>query len=132
MLVEIEKIRRFGWSPFPVVQVQTPVGRTAVPWRGAPDAVLGQYHVEWTIDMEISWGQNAKPATDPGPAIFAGSHFVVFRGRLGLAHDGAGVLDLDGSIILLDFAEPPPAATDASWVQIYVPHEDVQLHPLEL
>ncbi|GAA4595722.1 hypothetical protein BJY16_001772 [Actinoplanes octamycinicus] len=132
MLVEIEKMRRFGWSPFPIVQVQTPVGRTAVPWCGAPDVVLGQYHVEWTIDTELSWGVNAKPAADPGPAIFAGGHCVVLRGRLGLTPDGAGVLDLDGSMILLDFVDTPPAEADASWVQIYVPHPDIQLHPFEL
>jgi hypothetical protein len=132
VLVEIEKVRRFDWSPFPIVQVQTPVGRTAVPWCGSPDAVPGRYDVEWTIDMEISWGLNAKLAAEPGPAILAGGHCVILRGRLGLTPDGAGVLDLDGAMILLDFAEPPPAEVDASWVQIYVPHKDVQLYPFDL
>jgi hypothetical protein len=132
VLVEIEKVRRFAWSPFPIVQVQTPVGRTAVPWCGAPDAVPGRYDVEWTIDMELSWGLNAKLAAEPGPAILAGGHCVILRGRLGLTPDGAGVLNLDGSMILLDFAEPPPAEADVSWVQISVPHKDVQLHPFEL
>jgi hypothetical protein len=55
MRVEMEKIRRFEWSPFPIVQVQTPVGRTAVPWCGPPDAALGRYDVEWTITTEIRW-----------------------------------------------------------------------------
>jgi hypothetical protein len=132
VLVEIERVRRFGWSPFPIVQVETPVGRTAVPWCGAPDAAPGQYHVEWTIDMEISWGLNARPAAEPGPAILAGGHCAILRGRLRLTPDGAGVLDLDGSMILLDFVEPPPAEVDASWVQIHVPHKDVQLHPFDL
>ncbi|MDW5330244.1 hypothetical protein [Plantactinospora sp. KLBMP9567] len=132
MLVEVEKVRRFAWSPFPVVQVETPVGRTAVPWCGAPDAALGRHHVEWTINTEISWGLNAELAAEPGPAILAGGHCVILRGRLRLSPDGVGVLDLNGSMILLDFVERPPAEADASWVQIYVPHKDVQLHPFEL
>jgi hypothetical protein len=132
VLVEIEKLRRFDGSPFPIAQVQTPVGRTAVLWCGAPDAVPGRYDVEWTIDMEISWGLNAKLAAEPGPAILAGGHSVILRGRLGLTPDGSGVLDLDGSMILLDFVESPPADVDASWVQIHVPHKNVQLHPFEL
>ncbi|MEU8816712.1 hypothetical protein [Actinoplanes sp. NPDC048796] len=132
MLVEVEKVLRFDWSPFPIVQVRTPVGRTVVPWCGAPDAVPGRYDVEWTIDMKISWGLDAKLAADPGPAISAGGHGVVLRGRLALTPDGAGVLDLDGSMILLDFVEPPPAEADASWVQIHVSRKDVQLHPFGL
>jgi hypothetical protein len=132
VLVVIEKVCRFDWSPFPVVQIETPVGRTAVPWCGAPDVALGRYHVEWTINTEISWGLNAKPAAAPGPAILAAGHCAILRGRLGLTPDGAGVLDLGGSMILLDFVEPPPAEVDASWVQIYVAHKDVQLHPFEL
>jgi hypothetical protein len=132
VLVEIEKVRRFAWSPFPVVQVKTPVGRTAVPWCGAPDAPVGQYHIEWTINTAFSWGLNAKPAAEPGPAILAGGHCVILCGRLVLTPDGAGVLDLDGSMILLDFVELPPAEVDASWVRIFVPHKDVQLHPFEL
>ncbi|MBU2667036.1 hypothetical protein KOI35_26335 [Actinoplanes bogorensis] len=132
MLVEVEKMRRFGWSPFPIAQVHTPVGRTAVPWCGAPDTVPGPYHVEWTIDMKISWGLSAKPADGPGPAILTGGHCVILRGRLRLTPDGAGVLDLDGSLILLDFADPPPAEADAAWVQIYVPHQDVRLYPSDL
>jgi hypothetical protein len=132
VLVKIEEMRSFAWSPFPVVRVQTPVGRTAVPWCGAPDAVLGQHHVEWTINTEISWGLNAKPAAEPGPAISADGHCVILRGRLGLTPDGAGVLDLDGSLVLLDFVEPPPTEVDGSWVHISVPRQDVQLHPFEL
>jgi hypothetical protein len=108
------------------------MGRTAVPWCGAPDAEPGRYDVEWTIDKEISWGLNAKSAADPGPAIVAGGHCVILRGRLGSTPDGAGFLDLGGSMILLDFVESPPAEADGRWVEIYVAHHDVQLHPFEL
>jgi hypothetical protein len=131
VLVDMEKMRRFGWSPFPIAQVQTPVGRTAVPWCGPPDAVPGRYHVEWTIDRELSWGTDAKLADEPGPAILAGGHCVILRGRLGMT-SGACVLDLDGSLIQLDFIAPPPSEMDASWVQIHVPHRDVHLYPFDL
>jgi hypothetical protein len=132
VLVEIEKIRRFAWSPFPVVQIKTRVGRTAVPWCGAADAPVGQYHVEWTIDTEISWGLNVQSAAEPGPAILAGGHCVIFRGRLQLTPDGAGVLDLDGSMVLLDFAEPAPPEADGTWVQLHIGHEKIRLHPYQL
>lgn len=132
MLVEIENVRRFPWSPLPVVQVQTRVGRTAVPWRGGQCAPLGQYDVEWTIGTEIRWGVNAKSATEAGPALLAGGHCVIFRGRLHLAPDGAGALDLDGSMILLDFAEPPPPEVDGTWVQLHIAHQKISLHPYEL
>ena len=132
MLIEIESFRECSWCPFPVAQVQTPVGETAVPWRGAPDASLGRHHVEWTIETEISWGVNAKPTAEPGPAILPGSHCVILRGRLHLLPDGAGVLDLDGSMILLDFAEPAPREVNGTWVQLHVPHADIGLYPYEL
>jgi hypothetical protein len=132
VLIEIEKVRRFPWSSFPVVQIQTRVGRTAVPWCGPPDPPLGQYDVEWTIDTEISWGLNAKPATEPGPAIMAGGHCVIFRGRLQLTPDGAGALDLDGSMILLNFAVSAPPEVDGNWVQLHIAHEKISLHPFDL
>ncbi|WP_433797076.1 hypothetical protein [Actinoplanes sp. CA-252034] len=132
MLVEVEKVRTFPWSPFPIAQIQTPIGRTAVPWHGPPDTPLGQYDVEWTIDTDVTWGLTAKPAAESAPAILAGGHCVILRGRLRLTPDGAGVLDLSGSLIMLDFAEPPPPETDGTWIQIYVPHGDVHLYPYEL
>jgi hypothetical protein len=132
VLVEIEKVRELPWSAFPVVQITTAVGRTAVPWCGAADVALGRCHVEWTIDTELRWGRNAKPADEPGPAILAGGHCVILRGRLAVTPDGVGELELDGSMILVDFAEPPPAEMDAGWVQIHVPHQDVRLFPIGL
>ncbi|MBB2948843.1 hypothetical protein FB565_008629 [Actinoplanes lutulentus] len=128
----MENLREFDGSPFPLAQIETPVGRTAVPWCGAPDAPPGRYHVEWTIDAEMRWGANAKPAAEPGPAISAGGHTVILRRRLRLTPDGAGELDVDGSMILLDFAERPPPDMDGSWIQIHVAHADVRLYPYDL
>lgn len=125
-------MNRFSWSPYPIAHIQTSVGHTAVPWCGPPDAPPGKYHVEWTICAEIRWGHNARPAADPGPAILAGGHCVILRGCLRLTPDGVGVLDLDGSPILLELVELPPPAADGTWVQIHVPHKDARLYPYEL
>jgi hypothetical protein len=35
-------------------------------------------------------------------------------------------------LILLDFAEIPPAEADGTWIQSYAPHKDVHLYPYEL
>ncbi len=59
MLVEVEKIAKFSWSPV-LAQVSTPVGRTAVRWCGDPDVAAGQHRVEWEIDEEIVWGQECQ------------------------------------------------------------------------
>ncbi|MEV0133010.1 hypothetical protein AB0H83_31670 [Dactylosporangium sp. NPDC050688] len=42
MLIEVEKFGKFSWSPFPIAQIATPIGRTAVPWCGAPAALPGR------------------------------------------------------------------------------------------
>jgi hypothetical protein len=93
------------------------------------DAVLERHHVEWTINTEISWDLNAKPAAEPKPAILASGHCVILRGHLRLSPDGTGVLDLDGSMILLNFDERPPPEAITTWAQVLVPYGDVQLHP---
>jgi hypothetical protein len=104
-----------------------------LPWCGERDVVPGRYWVEWTIDLPLTWGDRARPAEAPGPAIRTGGHCVILRGLLDLTTDGAGVLDLDGSKILVDFTEPsPPAATAGTWVDLYVPHEHVGLYPYDL
>lgn len=132
VLIEAEKFGKFAWSPFPIAQIATPIGRTAVPWCGAPDAPPGQYHVEWAVDMAITWGLTAKPADETGPAILAGAHCVILRGHLSLTPDGVGVLDLDGSLVLVEFTEPPPPEADGVWTQLHVPHKDLHLYPYEL
>ncbi|MFI7548054.1 hypothetical protein, partial [Actinoplanes sp. NPDC049599] len=71
MLVEVEKTAEFPWSPL-LVQVRTSFGHTAVRWCGAPDIPSGRYHVEWTIDEEIVWGQNARPADEASSGLEQG------------------------------------------------------------
>ncbi|MEU5812089.1 hypothetical protein [Streptomyces sp. NPDC047718] len=89
-----------------------------VRWCADQDAEPGKYHVEWTVDEGIAWGRNAKPAVDSEPGIRAGGHCVVLRGRLNLTADGAAVLDLDGTLILLDLADPMPEEVTDTWVEL--------------
>ena len=131
MLVEVEKIAKFPWSPV-LAQIQTPIGRTAVRWCGEPDATAGQYHVEWTIDEKISWGRNAKPAAEAAAALRPGGHCVIVRGRLDLTSDGAAVLDLGGTPVLLDLTDPIPAEVAGTWIELYLERENIALYPYEL
>ncbi|MFI5959504.1 hypothetical protein [Cryptosporangium sp. NPDC051539] len=132
MLIEVEKVQEFPWSPFPLVQIQTPVGRTSVQWCGPRDVSPGLHHVEWTIDLPFAWGTRTRRADEPGPAIRPGGHCLVFRGRLLRTSEGSWVLDFGGSLIQVDFTGgEPPEEVDGSWVQLYVPHENIGLHPTE-
>jgi hypothetical protein len=131
VLVEVEKTAKFPSSPV-LAQIRTPLGHTAVRWCGDPDIPSGQYHVEWTIDEEIVWGQNARPADEASSALQQGGHCVIVRGQLKLTVDGAAVLDLGGDQILLDVAGPLPPATDGSWVNLYIQREKIALYPYEL
>ncbi|MFE5210765.1 hypothetical protein [Streptomyces sp. NPDC056600] len=131
MLIDVEKIARFPWSPW-LAQIQTPFGRTAVRWCGDENAEPGEYHVEWTVDAELTWGRNAKPAGAAGAEVRPGGHCVVLRGLLRLTEDGAAVLDLDGSPILLDIAGPLPEDVDGTWIELFVEREKISLYPYEL
>jgi hypothetical protein len=46
--------------------------------------------------------------------------------------DGAGVLDLDGTQILLDLAEPLPEGVAGTWAELYLEREKIALYPYEL
>ncbi|MFD6888895.1 hypothetical protein [Streptomyces sp. NPDC059957] len=74
MLIELLKAgRRIPGLPL-LARVRTPYGELAAAWCGDPAAEPGEYHVEWTIDEDVTWGRNAGPA-DPeaGPGILIGS-----------------------------------------------------------
>ncbi|WP_223243924.1 hypothetical protein [Streptomyces sp. CBMA156] len=131
MLVEIEKIAQFPGSPL-LAQVKTAFGHTAVRWCGDPAAGPGEYHVEWTVDEDIAWGRNAKPAAGSGPEVRQGGHCVVLRGRLNSTEDGAALFDLDGTQILLDLAAPLPEGVGGTWVELYVEREKIALYPYQL
>ncbi|MFI9809453.1 hypothetical protein ACIHEJ_34765 [Streptomyces sp. NPDC052301] len=131
MLVELEKVAKFPWSPW-LAQIRTPFGRTAVRWCGDQNAEPGEYHVEWTVDEDIVWGRNAKPAAESGPGVRAGGHCVVLRGRLNPTEDGSAVLDLDGSLILLNLDTLLPADVAEAWVELFIERYRISLYPYEI
>jgi hypothetical protein len=77
-----------------MAEIRTPVGDLTAHWCGKPDDAPGTYTVEWTIDTELAWGQNAHPAPAPGPALLTDGDHTVLRGRLDVTVDGIGVLHL--------------------------------------
>ncbi|MGW2987564.1 hypothetical protein [Streptomyces goshikiensis] len=131
MLIELEKVAKFPRSPW-LAQLRTPFGGIMVRWCGDQTAEPGEYHVEWTVDADIVWGRNAKPAAGFGPGVRTGGHCVVLRGRLNPTEDGAAVLDLDGTLILLDVADPLPEGVAGTWVELFVEREKISLYPYEL
>lgn len=131
VLVEVEKIAKFPWSPV-LAQVKTRFGGTSVRWCGDPAATPGEYHVEWTVDEDIAWGRNAKSAVGTGPEIRQGGHCVVLRGQLSKTEDGAAVLRLGDSAILLDLATPMPDGVVDTWIELFIEREKIALYPYQL
>ncbi|MEU9126022.1 hypothetical protein AB0C96_40505 [Streptomyces sp. NPDC048506] len=131
MLIELTKVAKFPRSPW-LAGVRTSFGHAAVRWCGDHAAEPGEYHVEWTIDEDIVWGRNAKPAAGIGPGLRTGGHCVVVRGRLSLTEDGAALLDLDGTTILLDLVDPLPEGVVGTWVELFIERDQIALYPYEL
>ncbi|MFC7219249.1 hypothetical protein ACFQLX_13885 [Streptomyces polyrhachis] len=131
MLLELVKVAKFPGSPW-LAHVRTSFGHIAVPWCGDPIAEPGAYHVEWTIDEDITWGRNARPAVGTGPGLRTGGHCVILRGQLSVTEDGAALLNLDGTNILLDLTDPLPEEAAHTWVELFIEREKVSLYPYAL
>ncbi|GAA1501128.1 hypothetical protein GCM10009760_63710 [Kitasatospora kazusensis] len=129
MLVRTELLP-LGPSRSPRVRVHTPVGSTVAVWRGDPDNAAGRHHIEWTVDGDIVWGRNTRPATLAEPGVREEAGQVVLRGRLQLTEDGAAVLEMGDSQVLFDVGSPPPPGN--AWVEINVEADKVELYPYEL
>ncbi|MEU6610178.1 hypothetical protein ABZ922_34895 [Streptomyces shenzhenensis] len=56
----------------------------------------------------------------------------MLQGRLSLTEDGAALLDLDGTTILLDLADPLPEGVADTWVELFIEREKIALYPYEL
>ncbi|MFD3658705.1 hypothetical protein [Streptomyces sp. NPDC058620] len=87
--------------------------------------------MEWTVEEDVAWGGNTRPAIlfSPGVDEVEGGR-IVFRGRLGLTGDGGAVLEVAGTHILFDLADPPPSpAVDGTWVEVRVERNSVSLWP---
>ncbi|MGV9313611.1 hypothetical protein ACWDR0_15685 [Streptomyces sp. NPDC003691] len=92
-----------------------------------------EHHVEWTVDEDIAWAVNARPSTADVPELREDGDCLVFRGQLGLTGDRGAVLDVGGTPILFDLADPlPPAGIDGSWVEVRVAPTRVTVWPCEV
>ncbi|GHJ97918.1 hypothetical protein SNE510_74370 [Streptomyces sp. NE5-10] len=77
--------------------------------------------------------ENARPNTDGAPELREDGDRIVFRGRLSLDEDGGAVLDVGGSVILFDLADPPlPDGVGGSWVEVRVAPDNVTAWPYEV
>lgn len=131
VLIELLKVAESPGGPW-LADVRTSFGRTAVCWCGDRVAEPGEYHIEWAIDEDIAWGQNARPAGGVGPGLRTDEHYVVLRGQLSLTEDGAALLNIDGTNVLLDLADPLPEDVVDTWVELFVDREKISLYPYVL
>ncbi|MDK9497653.1 hypothetical protein QEZ40_002596 [Streptomyces katrae] len=133
MLVRVEATVRPASSG--AVRVHSTLGTVAVLWQGDPEAVGREHHVEWTVDEDIVWTVNAWPSATAAPELREDGDHIVFRGQLSLFEDGVAALDLGGTPILFDLAEPSPPPegfADGAWVEVRVARDRVSLWPYAL
>ncbi|MFC9341753.1 hypothetical protein ACFT0G_20500 [Streptomyces sp. NPDC057020] len=129
VLVKVEAAQPAPSKPM-AVRVHSPVGTVVVLWQGAPDAVGREHHVEWTVDEDIAWSVNAWPSASGVFELREEGDRIVFRGRLSLFEDGGAVLDVGGTQILFDLADPPlPEGVDGSWVEVCAERDRVTVWP---
>ncbi len=115
-----------------IVRVHSPVGVAEVLWHGEPHDAGGWHHVEWTVDEEIVWGRNTVSATVAEPGLRQDGSKVVMRGRLRFTVDGAVVIELGESRILLDLASPASDGVDGAWIEISAEAETIGFWPCRL
>ncbi|MFJ7157139.1 hypothetical protein ACIQUQ_19610 [Streptomyces sp. NPDC101118] len=111
------------------VQVLTTIGSAVVIWGGDPQEADGRHLVEWTVDEDIHWGRNTRPAPASEAELRQEGDQVIMRGLLRLTEDGAAHLRMGDWPVLFDLAPPVPDGTDESWVEISVRSQNVTLHP---
>ncbi|MFF2012946.1 hypothetical protein ACFVWY_28265 [Streptomyces sp. NPDC058195] len=82
------------------------------------------------MDEDIAWTVNAWPSASGVSELLEDGDFIVFRGQLGLFEDGGAALDVGGTQILFDLADPPlPEGADGSWVEVRVVRDHVTVWP---
>ncbi|MFI5746419.1 hypothetical protein ACIBBE_10825 [Streptomyces sp. NPDC051644] len=86
---------------------------------------------KWTVDDDVHWGQNTRPASSVEAELRQEGDRVIMRGLLHLTEDGAGHLQMGPWSVLFDLATPIPSGLDESWVEINVRSESVTLHPYQ-
>lgn len=116
-----------------MVRVRSALGTVVVPWRGDPAGVGREHHVEWTVDEDMTWAGNTMPAAIASSAVGEEGDWIVLRGRLSLTADKAAFLEVGGSQILFDLADPlPPDGADGTWVEVRVRRDSIGLWPYQL
>ncbi|MFF2777132.1 hypothetical protein ACFVU3_19770 [Streptomyces sp. NPDC058052] len=128
MLVRTEMVER-NPHPATVVRAHTPAGVATVLWGGGREEAEGTHVVEWTVDEDLRWGCNARPAALAEPGLRDEGDRVVLRGRLSPTEDGAAYLHVGDAPILFDLASPLPAEAHGTWVEVAVGAGSVSLHP---
>ncbi|MFJ8141033.1 hypothetical protein [Streptomyces sp. NPDC096013] len=90
-----------------------------------PQEADGRHLIEWTVDEDIHWGQNTRPAAAAvtEPELRQEANRVTMRRRLHLTDDGAAYLEMGRWSVLFDLASPIPGSVDESWVEISVGSE---------
>ncbi|MGJ5749069.1 hypothetical protein [Streptomyces puniciscabiei] len=85
------------------------------------------------MDEDIAWAGNVRPSAVGTPELREDGDRIVLRGRPSLTEDKGAVLDMGGSVILLDVADPPlPDGADGSWVEVRVASDHVTVWPCEV
>lgn len=125
MLVEMTRLRRLPWSPWPVADLEMEAGRATLPWRGTDDDSPGRYLVGWTIETDLVWGRDAGPATEPEPRVLPRPDHLLVRGRL----LDPGVLDVGGSLLIVDIAGAPAAG---AWAELRLDPATISVYPYDL
>ncbi|MFF3085138.1 hypothetical protein ACFVRB_08825 [Streptomyces nojiriensis] len=128
MFVRTQSLPQTPQRPM-TVRVHTPIGSAVVLWGGNPQEADGQHLVEWTVDEDMHWGQNTRPASSAEAELRQEGDSVIMRGLLRLTEDGAAYLQMSHWPLLFDLASPIPSSMDESWVDISVGSESVALHP---
>ncbi|WP_327122097.1 hypothetical protein OG206_32235 [Streptomyces sp. NBC_01341] len=130
MFVRTQSLPQTSQRPM-TVRVHTPIGSVVVLWGGAPQEADGQHLVEWTVDDDVHWGQNTRPAPSVEAGLRQEGDRVIMRGLLHLTENGAAHLQMGPWSVLFDLATPIPSGLDESWVDINVRSESVALHPYQ-
>ena len=101
------------------VKFRSAVGAGVGIWVGPPPLPGRAYDVEFAVPGPIAWGTNLRPTGAEEDVIETTREYVLVRGSL-LSHDGDGtvVLDVGGSVLMLDAQGAPcPAAR----LEAYIP-----------
>ncbi|WP_256987456.1 hypothetical protein [Streptomyces sp. BR123] len=131
MFVRTQSLPQTPQRPM-AVRVHTPIGSAVVLWAGDPQDADGRHLVEWTVDEDMHWGRNTRPASSAEAEVRQEGDRVIMRGLLRLTEDGAAYLRMSHWTLLFDLASPIPGSMDESWVEISVGSESVALHPYRI